>query len=222
MTAAGRRCLVVGATGLVGSALIARLAVRDEYAAVTALGRRLPDVQAPTLTHRLGDLDADDLGELVATDAAFCCLGTTIRTAGSRAAFRHVDYEMVLNVARQARAAGAGTFLVVSSLGADPASNNFYQRTKGEMEAAVSALSFDRLAIFRPSLLLGDRDELRPVEAASKLASRLVNPMLHGPLRKYRSIDAAVVAHAMIAMDLADFQGVRILESDDIARLGTS
>ena len=106
-------------------------------------------------------------------------------------------------------------------LGADPESSNFYQRTKGEMEAAVSALEFDRLAVLRPSLLLGDRDELRPVEAASKLASRLVNPFLHGPLRKYRSIDATVVANAMIATDLSGFQGVRILESDDIARIGS-
>ena len=203
-----------------GGELLTRLAVREAYDSVTTFGRRAPRIEAPTLVHHVGDLAGEDLGDLVATDVVFCCLGTTIRTAGSRAAFRHVDYELVLNVARQARAAGTGTFAVVSSLGADPGSGNFYQRTKGEMEAAVSELAFGRLAILRPSLLMGNRDEFRPVEAASKLASRLVNPLLLGSLRRYRSIDAGVVAHAMIETDLDRFEGVRILESDDIARIG--
>jgi uncharacterized protein YbjT (DUF2867 family) len=140
----------------------------------------------------------------------FCALGTTIRTAGSRAAFRRVDHDYVVSLARLARAHGARHFLLVSSVGADPRSRVFYSRVKGEVESAVQTLGYPSLTIVRPSLLLGPRSEFRLGEA-------LVKPL--GPLfpRRYRPVHARAVAATMIRAALEDRSGVRIVESREIA-----
>ncbi len=211
--------LVAGATGLVGSHLLEQLEASQDYSRVYTLGRRAPALQSPRVEHLTGDLGTPAGLWPDEVDTFFCCLGTTIRTAGSRAAFREVDLSLVVRLAQTARASGTDTGIVVSSVGADSASGNFYLRTKGEMEAALAETGFDRLGILRPSMLLGRREELRPAELAGKFVTRLVNPLMAGPLAKYRGVDAAVVAAAMIGLDQSAFTGQRIVQGTEIGQL---
>jgi uncharacterized protein YbjT (DUF2867 family) len=150
----------------------------------------------------------------------FCCLGTTIKKAGSQEAFRRVDYEYPLNVARLAAQWEDAHFLVVSSVGADAGSGVFYSRVKGELEKAVQALPLAGAHIFRPSLLLGERGEVRLGERMAAVAAKPLSLLLFGPLRKYRPIHARTVAQAMLRVAREGRRGVEILESNRIASLG--
>lgn len=215
-----RRALIVGATGLIGGHLLQRLAGHPAYSQVATLGRRAPEFDHEKVTHHVVDLSDDrDESPMPAADVLFCCLGTTIKQAGSQAAFRAVDFDLVVRIATQAQANGASTIVVVSSVGADPDSSNFYLRTKGEMERAVGDIGFDRLGIMRPSLLLGSRDESRPAERLGQFAARLVNPLMLGGLARYRAVDAQTVAGAMVGFDLEDIGGLQVIEGKDIWRL---
>ncbi|HSX70792.1 MAG TPA: oxidoreductase, partial [Pseudomonas sp.] len=146
-------------------------------------------------------------------DAAFCCLGTTIKQAGSQEAFRAVDHDLVLAFARRARELGARHFLVVSAMGANAQSSVFYNRVKGEVEEALKAMDWPQLTIARPSLLLGPRREFR-------LGERLAAPLLRWIPGRYRGIEAAVLARAMWRLALEESDGVRVVESDQLRRLG--
>ncbi|MBT8085193.1 MAG: NAD(P)H-binding protein [Woeseia sp.] len=211
-----RRALVVGATGLVGGQLLDKLARHPAYESIATLGRNTPAASHNNLQHfKFGEPDADQAFD---TDVVFCCLGTTIRQAGSDAAFRAVDVDLVVDIAKRAQAAGVATFIVVSSLGADAGSRNFYLRIKGEMEQGVVVSGPPRVGIIRPALLIGQRDAFRPVEAAWQKASHLINPFLFGALRRYRSVDANDVADAMIGLDLSTFTGSIFVESDQLSR----
>ncbi|MDH3647365.1 MAG: NAD(P)H-binding protein [Gammaproteobacteria bacterium] len=213
-----RTVLVVGATGLVGSHLLNLLLQHTVYGAVRTLGRRAPGLKHDRLTHHLFPTEQTH-GAVPAADVLFCCLGTTIKRAGSQGAFKAIDLDLVVSVARGAAAQGTETLLVVSSVGADSDSGNFYLRTKGEMEKAVAELGFKRVGILRPSLLLGAREEFRPAEKLGTLAAQLINPFLVGGLAKYRGVDAKTVAAAMIGLDQSVFAGCRILEGQEIAQL---
>ena len=215
---AQRHALVVGATGMVGSRLLTRLLADDDYERVCTLGRNVPDLEHERVKHHVTDFWEPDL-VVPSANVLFCCLGTTIKDAGSQDAFRAIDFELAVNMATRARARGADTLVVVSSVGADRDSKNFYLRTKGEMESGVVTLGFDRCGIVRPSLLLGARGKWRPAEQLGKLAAHLVNPLLIGDMSRYRGIDADVVAQAMIGLDKASFNGVRIIEGDEIPAL---
>jgi len=154
-------------------------------------------------------------------DDAYCCLGTTIRQAGSPEKFRAVDHAAVLAFAWAARRRGAQRFFVVSSLGADPGSRVFYSRVKGETEQALQVLDFQTLAIFRPSLLLGHRVRPRLGERVFAALLWVADPLLLGPLRKYRSIRADVVARAMLRCSFGEgARGVLVYLSDEIQDLG--
>jgi uncharacterized protein YbjT (DUF2867 family) len=158
-------------------------------------------------------VDFDRLAEVAwpRCDLLFCCLGTTIRKAGSQAVFRTVDFDYVVESARTARQAGATRLLVVSAMGADADSRVFYNRVKGEMERAVAALGYESVVIFRPALLSGERAERRPTEKAAQAAFKLFNPLLP---RKYRSLPGTAVANAMVAMADKAPPGVTVVESD--------
>jgi uncharacterized protein YbjT (DUF2867 family) len=187
------RVILAGATGFVGGRLLQHLLADPACEGVIALGRRpLPFVH-PKLEARIVDLAA--LAP-IAGGQAFCCLGTTIRTAGSQAAFRAVDHDHVVAFARAARQGGATRFHLLSSVGADPQASNFYLRVKGETENDVAALGFPGLDIYRPSLLLGPRAEFRLGEAVARTVMPLISPVLPA---KYRAIDRDVVARAMAA-----------------------
>lgn len=214
---------IAGSSGLVGRHLLDHLLAAPEYDRVVAAGRRtLPDVVHPKLRQVTVDFAALE-GALAGEtcDDAFCCLGTTIRRAGSPEAFRAVDQAAVLAFAWAARRQGARRFFVVSALGADPESRIFYNRVKGETEAALQVLGFETLALFQPSLLLGARGEVRWGERLLAPVLWLAEPLLLGRLRRYRAIHAEVVARAMLRCSFGrGGQGVLVYPSDEIQDLG--
>jgi uncharacterized protein YbjT (DUF2867 family) len=206
-----RTALIAGATGLVGGRLLRQLVARDEYAEVRVIGRRPPSHEAGKVSFVASDFtNLAELGTALAVDDVFCCLGTTIRKAGSQAAFERVDYHMVLDLARAARAAGAKQFLAVSAVGASLGSPAFYSRVKARMEEAVAAAGFDAVHIVRPSLLLGHREEIRPAESAAARLAPLLSPLFAGPLKKYRPVSADEVAGALVTLALRGGKGVHV------------
>jgi uncharacterized protein YbjT (DUF2867 family) len=206
-----RTALVAGATGLVGAALLRRLAVHAGYGEVRVLGRRPPPglpAKARFIATDFSDLAAH--AAALAVDDVFCCLGTTIRAAGSQAAFERVDYHMVVDLARAAREAGAKRFLVVSAVGASERAAAFYSRVKGRMEQAVRALPFEAVHIVRPSLLLGERAERRPAEKLGQVVAPWLAPLLRGPLAKYRAVPADEVAAALLTLAQGPATGAHV------------
>ena len=208
-----KTALLAGATGLIGSQLLPLLLASDRYAKVVVVGRRPVPVQHPKLVQVVTELDklADVRLQLIADDV-YCCLGTTIGQAGSKAAFYAVDYLAVVTLAALTAGNFAGQLLVVSSLGADARSRVFYARTKGEMEAAVRELPFRAVHIFRPALLLGARAQPRLGERVGALLLGLARPLLRGGLAKYRPVRAEAVAAAMLRAAEDDGGGLRIHE----------
>ncbi len=206
-----RTAVVAGATGMVGIRLLRQLATSKDYAEVRVLGRRPPAQTHPKFRFIETDFgDLDPHAAALAVDDVFCCLGTTIRKAGSQPAFERVDYHMVVDLARAARKAGAKRFLVVSAVGASERSPAFYSRVKGRMEQAVSSLPFEAVHIVRPSLLLGERAERRPGERLAQFAAPLLSPLLAGPLAKYRAVDANEVATALMQLAHRADSGVHV------------
>jgi uncharacterized protein YbjT (DUF2867 family) len=214
--------LLAGATGLVGRACLRRLLDHPDYAKVVAVVRRPLDLKHPRLETVVSALDGLDALAVRTVTHAFCALGTTIAKAGSEAAFRQVDHDAVLAFARLARRHGATQFVLVSSIGADPASSNFYLRVKGETERDLAAIGFAGTHLLRPGLLLGDREESRPAEALARTFAPWLNPLLVGGLRRYRSVEADAVAAAMIGAALEGASGARVVEFDDIERLAAA
>lgn len=216
---ADRRALIAGAQGLVGSHLLRLLLARAAWSGVVAPVRRPLTPAHPKLSAPLVDFDRlDDFAPDTPIDDVFCCLGTTIAKAGSKAAFRRVDHDYVVAMARLAVRVGARHFVMVSALGASASSRVFYNRVKGEAEAAVLALPLPRTTIFRPSLLAGERSESRPAERAGLLFAKLVGPFLIGGLRRYRAVPAEDVAAAMAAVAL-EGEPLGVVESEQIVTL---
>ncbi len=206
---------VAGGTGLIGGFLCDELVRRADVGRIVCLGRRPPS-GSPRIEFRRVDfahLDAEPTETALAI--AFCALGTTIKNAGSEAEFRHVDFDAVVAFARWARKCGAERFVLVSSMGADPASRVFYNRVKGETEAAVRTI-FPNASILRPSLLDGPRSEVRTGERIGLAIFRIIGPLVP---RNLRPIAAADVARAMTRVASAG-QPPRLLLSGDIARWG--
>ena len=212
---APRIALLAGASGLVGGHCLRLLLAEPAYGRVIALGRRALPVQHAKLEQKL--VDFAHIADLVPrADDVYCCLGTTIKKAGSQAAFRRVDHDYVVALAQAAKQAGARRFLLVSALGANPRSRIFYSRVKGETEQDVGAVPFTAVHIFRPSLLLGARAESRPFERLAFPLFKALTPVLAGPLRPYRPIAADAVARAMIRAALNDATGVRVHAYDEM------
>ena len=208
--------LLIGATGLVGAKVAAALPAGS----LTIVARRAVDVAKGVSVHVAPTEQWPDLIASARPDVLINCLGTTIKQAGSQAAFRAIDHDLVLAAARAARASGARHCISVSSVGANARAGNFYLRTKGDVEAGLGALGFDRLDILRPGLLTGARGgPARQGEALAMLAAPLTDLLLHGGLRRYRSISADLVARAIAALVSADGTGVHIHEHDAIVQL---
>lgn len=199
--------LITGATGLVGGHLLRMLVSEPTISAITAPTRRpLADTQGVFNPHdpQLSDALAQVVDPI---DTVFCCLGTTLRDAGSKAAFIHADYTLVVDTALTGLRLGAKHMLVVSAMGADPRSLFFYNRVKGEMEQALRAQAWRNLTILRPSMLLGERDKKRANEV-------LMAPLFRLLPGNWKSIDARDVARAMLSEALAPSQeGVTVLPS---------
>lgn len=214
--------LIVGATGLIGRAVIDRFG--DE--AVTVLARR--DVESLPSHHIERIAPTESWPDVIAAEkpvVLVCCLGTTIRQAGSQEAFRAVDHDLVIAAARAAKLAGTPHMILVSSVGAAAKSGNFYLRTKGETEDGLRALGFGRLDLIRPGLLRGDRPgPQRLGEGIATIAAPLTDALLHGSFRRYRSISGDTVAAAIVALARRGAagqggSGVHIHENDAIRAL---
>ncbi|HEX5841500.1 MAG TPA: oxidoreductase [Pseudomonas sp.] len=204
--------LLAGATGLTGEHLLDRLLSEPTVARVLAPSRR-PLAAHPHLLNPVGEL-LELLPQLSGpVDTAFCCLGSTIKQAGSQQAFRAVDHDLVLAFGKRARELGARHLLVISALGADANSAVFYNKVKGEMEQALQDQDWPQLTIVRPSLLLGARQEFR-------LGERLAAPFMRWLPGKYRGIEATVLARALWRLALEEDSGLRIIESNQLRRLG--
>jgi len=213
-----RSAWIAGATGMVGSLLVDALLEGSTFDAVVTLGRRPLDRSHPKLTQATVDFAALDPASLPPVTDAFCALGTTIKKAGGREAFRAVDHDAVLAFARAARARGASRFYVVTALGADAGSLVFYNRVKGEVEEALRAMGFEALAIARPSLLVGERAESRPGERLAIALTSALKPLLK-PFAS-RPIEGAVVARALRAIADAPPTGARVYLSGELQALG--
>ncbi len=218
MAVTTRTALVAGASGLVGGHLLDLLLEDQGYAAVTVLVRRELPRAHRRLAQHLVDYDRLDR-TLPRADDVFCCLGTTMKRAGSADAFRKVDFTYVERLARLAWQHRARQFLLVTALSADQRSRVFYSRVKGEVEEAVRKVPFDAVHIFRPSLLLGHRRESRPAERLAMLAGGALGFLLVGPLARYRPIPARTVAAAMMRVAKEAARGVHVYQSDRIRAL---
>jgi uncharacterized protein YbjT (DUF2867 family) len=209
-----RKVLLVGVTGLVGRECLALLLADPTVGKLTALVRKPPADAPKGAKLRVVPVDFDHLDrqpELFEVDQVICALGTTIKVAGSQEAFRRVDFDYPLAVARKAREHGARHFLLVSALGADAGSRVFYNRVKGELEQALTGLGYPAMTIVRPSLLLGERRQKRPGEEFAKLFGWAVP-------RRYRPVEAKDVAAALVSAAAEDRPGRRIIESAEIVR----
>lgn len=209
--------LLAGATGLVGREVLGLLTSNPRYSAVKVLSRSPLSRWAdhPKVSVLPADFE-NPASRDWDSEHVFCALGTTLKKAGSREAFRKVDYEYVRSLAACARETGARKFIVVSAMGADAHSRMFYNRVKGEMEATLKSMSLPGLHILRPSLLDGDREERRPAEKASLVLARILRPVLPAD---YRPVQAKTVAEAMVALALSEREpGVWL--SGQLQRLG--
>lgn len=214
---------VAGSTGLVGQELLALLEKIDMVKEVKALSRR-PIGKLPAKTENF----IVNFDQLLAQKTALkaqvfiCCLGSTIKQAGSEEAFRKVDYDFVVNFAKLAESVGADKFLVVSAMGANSKSSYFYNRVKGEMEETLYKLNIPQIEIFRPSLILGERKHKRPGENFGKMLSPLLKPLLVGPLKKYRAIKASDIAKALALAAVSFEAGRYCYESDELQSMADS
>ena len=219
----GKTALVFGVTGLTGSYLLNYLMGDSRYGKIKIFVRRKTGLPANNKLeeHTLDISSPENYTALLHGDDLFCCLGTTIVKAGSKEAFRAVDYELPVKIAEAASRSGVSSFIVISSSGADVKSSNFYYRTKGEMEEAVQKFSFQKTALLRPSMLLGGRKEFRLVELIGKGLMQAMGFIFIGRMKKYKAIHARHVSKAMIVIANSSFSE-KIFESDKIYKIAAS
>jgi uncharacterized protein YbjT (DUF2867 family) len=213
-----KKVLIIGATGLVGGHIIQQLLQSDEYSEVIILARKKIDHDHPKLKQIVFDFENIESTKIIADDL-YCAMGTTLSKAGSKDAQYHIDLEIPFNIAKIAQSNGIKGFYLVSSLGADATSGNFYLKTKGELEQKIKALNFETFVSFRPSMLLGDRQESRLGESIGKVLVKIIEPILFGNLKKYAGIEASTVAKAMLNIANSGKKGTLFIESDTIKSL---
>lgn len=213
-----KTALIAGASGLTGGYLLNLLLESTEYSTVIAYVRKSSGLTHPKLKEML--VDWETLQEPVAAEDVFCCLGTTIKKAGSQEAFRRVDYNYPLQLAQLQFRGGSQQFLLVSAMGADAKSSIFYSRVKGELENALQSIGYKSLHIFRPSFIAGPRKESRPGERIGLAIFSLLSPLFIGPLKKYAPIQAEFIARAMLRTAQKNEQGTKVYDSAVTDELG--
>ena len=215
-----KTALVLGATGVVGTQLVNVLSTNENYEAIHMLTRKELKYKNPTCKVHIVDFDnLEQYADLFRVHDVFICLGTTIKKAKTKEAFRKVDYDYVVEAGKLAKSAGVRNLLVISAMGADSSSKFFYSRVKGDMEETLKQLKLNSLHIFRPSLLLGERNELRIGEKISGQLSSAFKYLLIGPLRPYRAIQAKTVATAMSIAAQSRSTGNQVYHSNEIESL---
>ena len=213
-----KTALIVGATGLTGTALTSLLIKENYYDKVIIVVRKPVALEHPRLEQIVCDFEHLPEG-IMAADDYFCCLGTTMKKAGSKAAFEKVDYEYPLKFAQIAKQHGAAQFIIITAIASDSHSKIYYSRVKGRVEEALKDLNFSNLVILRPSFLFGDRKELRIGEKLGIWLARLLEPLIP---RRYRGVEATTVAAAMSEIAKKGLRGVQIIESEEITPLSQS
>ena len=216
--------LFAGSSGLVGAIALNKLLADPRVEKIILVSRSAQTLTHPKLKQIITSLDLLDSVDLLEygidrVDAALCTLGTTIKKAGSREDFKKVDKDFVLNFAKFSKKCGAAQFSVISALGADSKSSIFYNQVKGEMEEALRELNFQSLAIFRPSLILGERKEVRGLENFFIKASPFLSMTLIGPLKKYRGIEAHKLADHIVTSLFDLKKGVVVVENAEMLNI---
>ena len=216
-----KTALIIGGTGLIGNKLLKLLLESSDYEKVIAFSKREMQLKHPKLVLEIIDFDKpESYANLVQGDDFFCTIGTTIKKAGSKEAFRKVDYQYPKQFATIALENGIKQFLLISSLGADEKSGNFYLKTKGEIQSFLKNSSFESVSIVQPSLLLGDRKEFRFGEQVGAIVMKIFSFLLIGSLKKYKPIHGDTVAKALFTVAQKSKKGFTIYESDLLEQLG--
>jgi len=216
----GNKAIVAGASGLIGSSLLNILLDQPGYDEVLILVRKELALRHSKLTQAIVNFDkVNDYSDLITGAAIFCCLGSTRKKTPDLNLYRRIDHDYPIELAKIAALNGVRQYHLVSALGADASSSNFYTKMKGETEDDIRNIGLKSLHIYRPSLLTGDRREHRFAEKVFVAAMKLINPLLIGGLKKYRSIPATTVAMAMYKQSLKNEEGVFIYPSDQIKQL---
>ncbi len=209
-----KTALIAGSTGLIGKHLLQLLLESDQYNLVKAITRKPLDFQHPKLENIVVDFDKmTEQYSHFKTDDVFCCLGTTMKQAGSKDAFKKVDYDYPVEIAKVCKSQGAKQYLLVSALGASTTSGIYYNQIKGQVEEAIGAVAYDRYHIFRPSLLMGDRAEKRGGEDAAKIVYKIFGFLIP---TKYKGIQGEQVASAMLHFASSIGSGKFIQESNEL------
>lgn len=215
-----KTALIVGATGLVGGFVLKYLLDDDYFSEVIVLSRKPSGTQHSKLKEILVDFDKiEDYAADIKADVIFCCLGTTIKDAGSQDAFKKVDYEYPLRIAEIAKKNGSTKYLIITALGSSKSSIVFFNRVKGEIEDAIGKLNYDTLHILQPSLIIGQRNEKRIGEGIAQKLSPIYNVMMFGPLRKYKSINAEQIAKAMVHYAKLEDKGIYKHPSSELQKI---
>lgn len=215
-----KTAIILGATGLTGNILLNKLLGDNRYRNIKIFTRSPLRYENPKVTEILCDLlDVDSYKDNFFGDEVFCCIGTTVKKTPDKEFYKKIDYGIPVNSAKLCKQTGIDTFIVMSSMGANAKSSIFYNRTKGEMEDAVLEHNIKNTYILRPSIIGGNRNESRIGEKIGTVLMKILNPLFVGSLRKYRIIDAEIIAKAMI--ELANNKiDKQIILSDQIQELG--
>ena len=218
-----KTAVIIGSTGLTGSQLLRTLLSNNAYDKVISFVRRSSKISHLKLVQHVVDFDdPKTYEELIEGNDMFCCLGTTIKKAGTEEAFERVDFLYPIQFAKAAANKGIKQYSIISALGANPKSGNFYLRTKGKCEDELRKLPFQSISVFRPSLLLGNRKEFRLGEKLAESIMRIFSIFFIGRLRKYKAINVKKVAYAMFRIAQQNTIGYHIYESDEISDISIS
>ena len=209
--------LVFGSSGLVGKNIVSQLLTNPHFEKVILFNRKSSTIRHPKITeHLIHFNDEKNLKEQIHGDILFCCLGSTIKKAGSKEAFQEIDLVYPERIAQLASANGVKSFLLISSVGANAHSENFYLQTKGKCENAIRKFPFAHYLIFRPSLLIGKRNEFRPGEAIAQFLMPKIKFLFFGRIKKYAPVKAELLASFMIHSSLTCQKSYEIFENDEI------
>lgn len=212
-----KTALIAGATGLVGSHLLKLLLEDPYYEQVKVVTRRPINISNEKYFEIVLDFDnPESWGDKLKADHVFSCLGTTMKKAGSKPMFRKVDLEYPVQIAQLTKSLGASLFGLISAAGANKNSIFFYNRIKGEAEQAIREIGFEHYIVLRPSLILGERKENRTLEDSVKWIIKHIDPLFFGPFRKYKGVEASMIASKMFAVAKSQIPGEMIIDSQEI------
>jgi uncharacterized protein YbjT (DUF2867 family) len=210
-----KTAIIIGATGLVGSTLAEQILENPNYSKVVLLVRKPLEISHPKLVQEIINFDKPDATKIMGDDL-FCAMGTTLKKAGSKEAQYKIDCTYPYEIGKIAKQNGIKQYILVSSIGADFSSSNFYLKTKGDLEQKIQALGFDNFVPLRPSFILGDRQEFRLGEKIGIVLAKILSPLMIGGLRKYRGVEASKIAQKMQQCANQGLTGVHFVESDKI------